>query len=447
MAKKVRHLQGLMRKIGEVDVADRELLERFRRPFGELSSDHRLELYRWLAGEVEVDPKRAQRPIEAALGASEGDRAEWHARVRDLRAAVASPRLRALGNLINTTGGMKLLLEMRADVLEAQRQGERGLGVLEDDIAFLLNRWCQHGFLFLEEVNLKSSFQTIRFLKEREMVHPMVSLEEMGQRLGVDRMCFALYHVVMPDEPVVFIEVALSRGLIRSIHDIIDDSPADRKPVKSPDTAVFYSINNTQIGLAGLGLGKVLIVRVTEALRERRPSLKTFATLSPITGFWPRYLRPILEGSAGDGFTLDRPEVVKRVAPKSMEAIVERYRELGGDCSDEADVLREILAGRDWLEDEVFRDALCKPLVDVAHVYLTKEKDARGKPLNPVAGFHLGNGATLSRHNVNYAANTTARGLEDSCGLMANYVYSEKALAPIGRAVRSLLPWGRGGGS
>jgi hypothetical protein len=342
---------------------------------------------------------------------------------------------------------MKLLLEMRADILEAQRQGERGLGVLEDDIAFLLNRWCQHGFLFLEEVNLDSSFQTIRFLKEREMVHPMVSLEEMGQRLGADRMCFALYHVVMPEEPVVFIEAALSRGLIRSIHDIIEDRPIERKPVKSPDTAIFYSINNTQIGLAGLGLGKVLIVRVTEALRERQPSLTTFATLSPIPGFWPRYLRPILEGSSDGGFALDRTEVVKRVAPKTMEAIVDRYRELGGEGSDEAEVLREILSRQEWIEDPVYRDALGKPLVDVAHVYLTKEKDARGKPLNPVAGFHLGNGATLSRQNVNYAANTTPRGLEDSCGLMANYVYSEKALAPIGRAVRSLLPWGRRGRS
>ena len=394
-----------------------------------------------------MDRRRARGPIEAALGAPEGDRAEWHARLRDLRAAVASPRLWALGNLINMTGGMKLLLEMRAEVLEAQRRGEPGLGVLEDDIAFLLDRWCQHGFLFLEEVNLKSPFQTIRFLKEREMVHPMVSLEEMSHRLGVDRMCFALYHVVMPDEPVVFIEVALSRGLVRSIHEIIDDPHSERKPVKSPDTAIFYSINNTQIGLAGLGLGKVLIVRVTEALRERRPSLTTFATLSPITGFWPRYLRPILEGSGAAGFTLDRSEVVRRVGAKAMESIVERHRELGGEPADEAAVLCSVLSGEEWIADPVLRDALRRPLVDLAHFYLTKETDLRGKPLNPVGGFHLGNGATLSRQNVNFAANTTPRGLEDSCGLMANYVYSEKALAPIGRAVRSLLPWGRRGRS
>jgi malonyl-CoA decarboxylase len=444
MAKKVAQLRGLMRKIGAADGADRELLERFRRTFVELPPEHRLELYRWLASEFEVDRRRVQGPIKAALDAPEGDRVEWHARVRELRAAVASPRLRALGDLINMTGGMKLLLEMRADVLDAQRQGERGLGVLEGDIAFLLNRWCQHGFLFLEEVNLDSSFQTIRYLKEREMVHPMVSLEEMGQRLGVDRLCFALYHVVMPTEPVVFIEVALSRGLVRTIHDIIDDREHERTPVKSPDTAVFYSINNTQIGLAGLGLGRVLIARVTEALRERWPSLATFATLSPIPGFWPRYLQPILDGSA-DGFARDRGAIVDRMPAKAMEAVLERHRELGGGDAEAPEVLLSVLSRRGWIEDAVFREALRKPLVDAAHFYLTKEKDARGKPLNPVAGFHLGNGATVARKNVNYAANTTQRGLEDSCGLMANYVYSEKALAPIGRAVRSLLPWGRRG--
>ena len=169
MAKRVGQLRSLMRKVGAADGADRDLLERFRRTFVELSPEHRLEFYCWLAGEFEVDRRRVRGSLEAALDAPEGDRAEWHARVRELRAAVASPRLRALGELINMTGGMKLLLEMRADILEAQRQGERGLGVLEGDIAFLLNRWCQHGFLFLEEVNLESSFQTIRYLKEWEM--------------------------------------------------------------------------------------------------------------------------------------------------------------------------------------------------------------------------------------------------------------------------------------
>jgi hypothetical protein len=270
----------------------------------------------------------------------------------------------------------------------------------------------------------------------------MVGLEEMGQRLGEDRMCFALYHVAMPHEPVVFIEVALSRGLLRSIHDVIHDREGERQPLKAPDTAIFYSINNTQNGLAGLGLGKVLIARVTEALRERHPSLTTYSTLSPIPGFWSRYLRPILEGR-DDRFKIKCADVMQKISAKAQQAIMMRYRDLGGEDADFAAVLLAILSRPAWIEDSVFPGQLRKPLVDLAYTYIAEEKDTRGRPLNPVAGFHLGNGARVAKSNVNFAANTSQRGLEESCGLMVNYIYSKKALLPIGRAVRSLLPWGR----
>jgi hypothetical protein len=269
------------------------------------------------------------------------------------------------------------------------------------------------------------------------------SLEEMGQRLGSDRMCFALHHVAMPEEPVVFIEVALSRGLIRSIHDVIDEPDDDRSPIKTPDAAIFYSINNTQNGLAGLGLGKVLIFRVTEALRERRPTLKTFATLSPIPGFWPRYLRPILEGR-DQKFKLKRSDAVDAVPAKSRDVLAGRLRELGGSGGDPAETLVQILVRPDWIEDPLFTKLLRKPLSDLAFHHIAVEKDARGKPLNPVAGFHLGNGAKVSRASVNFAANRSERGVSESCSLMVNYVYSQRALAPIGRALRSLLPWSTG---
>jgi hypothetical protein len=254
-------------------------------------------------------------------------------------------------------------------------------------------------------------------------------------------MCFALYHVAMPKEPVVFIEVALSRGLLRSIHDVIDQSAGARRSVKSPDTAIFYSINNTQNGLAGLGLGKVLIARVTEALREKHPSLKTYSTLSPIPGFWPRYLLPILEGR-DDRFAIKQADVVQKFPNKAQHAILSRFRDLGGTGDEFAAALLAVLARPAWIEDSVFPQYFRKPLVDLAYTYIAEEKDKRGRPLNPVAGFHLGNGARVARSNINFAANTSPRGLEESCGLMVNYVYSQKALAPIGRAVRSLLPWG-----
>jgi hypothetical protein len=253
-------------------------------------------------------------------------------------------------------------------------------------------------------------------------------------------MCFALYHAVMPEEPVIFIEVALSHGLLRSIHDVIGER--DGPPEKSPDTAIFYSINNTQNGLSGLGLGQVLIVRVTESLRRRHPSLETFATLSPIPGVWGRYLQPILEGR-GDGFVLDRNRVLERFTSKARNALLAHHRTGGGDGEDLASALAEILSRPNWIDDPVLRRLLRKPLIDIAHTYLSEETDARGRPLNPVAGFHLGNGASVARANVNFAANTSKRGLEESCGLMVNYVYAEGALAPLGRAFRSLVPWGR----
>ena len=442
MKKRVRQVAELARRIASGDGADRNLLERFRRRCGELSVDNRLQLFRWLAAEFEVDRAQIEDPISGVRAASEDDRITWNERVRELRKAIASPRQRVFANLITTTGGLEFVLELRAEVLEPQRQGEVGLEPLEEDIAHLLNRWCQHGLLFVEEIDLGSPYKTIQFLKDREMVHPMVSLEEMGQRLGEDRMCFGLHHVVMPEEPVVFIEVALSRGLLRSIHDVIDDPQGERAPISSPDTAIFYSINNTQNGLAGLGLGKVLILRVTEALRERHPSLTTFATLSPIPGFWPRYLKPILEGD-DQRFGLSRSEVVDRIPDKAQQSLANRNRELGGEANDIAVVLQEVLTRPDWVDDQVFRRHLKKWLTEIAYFYISEETDARGKPLNPVAGFHLGNGATVSRANINFAANTSPRGLEESCGLMVNYVYSQKALTPIGRAFRALLPWSR----
>jgi hypothetical protein len=442
MKKKVRQVAELASSAFSGETTDRSRLERYRQRYAELTPNQRRELFHWLSDEFEISLEQIEGPLARMRSASELDRIAWNENVRELRKAVASPRQRLLEGLINTTGGMEFVLALRAEVLDAQRNGEVGLEALEEDIAHLLNRWCQHGLLFLEEIDFASSFETIKFLKDREMVHPMVGLEEMGQRLGEDRMCFALYHVVMPEEPVVFIEVALSRGLLRSIHDVIEESGGARRPVKSPDTAIFYSINNTQNGLAGLGLGKVLIARVTEALHERHPSLKTYSTLSPIPGFWPRYLRPILEGR-DERFKIKRTDIFKKIPVKAQQAILSRYSDLRGEKDDLAEALLEVLERPAWIEDSVFRQSLQKPLIDLAYAYIAEEKDARGRPLNPVAGFHLGNGAQVARSNVNFAANTSPRGLAESCGLMVNYVYSQKALGPIGRAVRSLLPWGR----
>ena len=444
MARKVRQLVDLLREIGTDGESVAESSERFGRGYGDLPSERRRELFEAASRELELPPGQVVPHLKRALDSASGDGEEWPDRLDELRVALRSPRRRALERLAQSAGGMKLLVEMRAEILDLERAGHSGLDLLEGEIADLLNGWFSQGFLFLEEIDRRSSFSKIQYLKERELVHPMVQLDEMGRRLGDDRMCFALYHVVMPDEPVVFIEVALSRGLIRSVHDIIDDTQVDRDPVTDPNTAIFYSINNTQNGLAGLGLGRVLLTRVTEALGERHRGLQCFATLSPMPGFRDRYLLPVLRDEEHP-FALSRDELVDRISDRGRRRILDRAGRTAEteDVAEIALALHDLLAGTTWIEDRGLVRSLRRPLSEIAHVYLTRETDARGRPLNPVARFHLGNGATLPRANVNFGANRTRRGLEESCGLMANYVYSVGTFQQIGRTVRSLLPWGR----
>jgi hypothetical protein len=315
------------------------------------------------------------------------------------------------------------------------------LDPLEEELAHLFNSWFQHGFLFLQEVTRDSPFRQIRFLKDHDMVHPMASLEEMGNRLGEDRRCFALYHRAMPEEPVVFIEAALTRGIARSIHDIIREGDTSEGTKAQPDTAIFYSINNTQNGLAGLGLGKVLIFQVVDAIKRADPRIKTFSTLSPITGFWPRYLKPILEGKKNT-FEMTTERVEKTFTVRARRSLMDTYSQRSGrSTADFRSALLEILSSGNWIEDPDLSVHLQKPLTEITHFYVTQERNRHGKPVNPVANFHMGNGATATRKNINFGANRSERGLADSCGMMVNYVYSRTWLQQIGRTMQSWLPW------
>jgi hypothetical protein len=265
------------------------------------------------------------------------------------------------------------------------------------------------------------------------MVHPMASLEEMGNRLGEDRRSFALYHRAMPEEPIVFIEAALTRRIPTSIHEILDGSRGGAE--SRPDTAIFYSINNAQNGLVGLGLGKLLIYQVVELIKRDRPLVQTFATLSPAPGLLARYLKPILAGSDAP-FKMKRRELLRLFPESARQKVLARAasRDLG-------DALAEVLSDPRWIEDRALAKELKKPLTRIAFFHLTEEKDAAGKPLNPVAGFHLGNGARLGARHVYFAANRTERGVLDSCGIMVSYVYSSTWLHELQRSVSSVLPW------
>ncbi|MCU0580111.1 MAG: malonyl-CoA decarboxylase [Desulfobacterota bacterium] len=413
--------------------------EKFQKRYTALDPEDRASFFEAL-GTAFLLAKKDLLPDLQRLVADPDDRSEsWQRGVIALRRKIASPYRQVFAPFLNLPGGLKFLLDFRIDLLAAQRQHSLHLAAIDEDLTDLFNTWFQQGLLVLQGISQESPYHQIRFLKDHDLVHPMASLEEMGRRLGADRRCFALYHQALPREPVVFIEVALTRGLARSIHEIIQEerSPSGR----APDTAIFYSINNTQNGLAGLGLGKVLIFQVVEALRKDHPGIKTYATLSPIPGFRDRYLEPVLRGEKGD-FAFTRQRLEDFFPEKLRSRIREEVRKLTGrETEDWPQALLGAVSRPNLLEDKDLVKLIREPLTAIAYFYLTREKNRRGRPLNPVAGFHLGNGATVSLKHIHFGANRSPKGWAESYGLMVNYIYSQTWLQQIGRTMKRVLPW------
>lgn len=439
--KKIKELIARLGEIGARQEGSVEGLLEFQEQYGSLPAEDRVFFFETLLRTFTIPKKTLVPDIQDLLAADDEEPGSWYRRMNDLRRKMESPLRQIFAQFINLPGGLKSLLDFRADLLVAQRQSAIHLEILDEEIAYLFNVWFQHGFLVLEEITQESSYRQIRFLKDHDLVHPMANLEEMARRLGDDRRCFALYHRALLQEPVVFIEVALTRGLARSIHDILGEAAAPVARTRLPDTAVFYSINNTQNGLAGLGLGKVLIFQVVEALKKDHPTIRTFATLSPLPGFWEKYFKALLNGR-DTAFVLKK-ERVSEFFPEKVRPLVlaEVQRISGSKNGDWLELLGQVLDRERWIDHQPLEDLLRKPLTRIAYFYLTQERDPQGKPLNPVAGFHLGNGATVQPHHVHFGANRSPRGLTESCGLMVNYIYSQTWLYQIGRTVKGLLPW------
>jgi hypothetical protein len=440
-ARRIDDLVALLGRIQALRDPSPRLLRRFRGQYDELRGEEKNAFFDRLIREMETRREDIQEPLAAVLQATGADPTEWSRILTGLRRSMESPRLRAFRRFLNSPGGLGFLLGLRADVLLAQRDSALDLEPLDEELAHLFDTWFQQGFLFLQEITQESPYRQIRFLKEHEMVHPMAKLEEMGSRLGEDRRCFALYHRTMPEEPVVFVEVALTRGVARSIHEILLADGDRPRAGGRPDTAIFYSINNTQTGLAGLGLGKVLIFQVVDAIQKDDHRIKTFATLSPIPGLWGRYLRPILEGH-DEPFALKRARLGEFFPEKARQQLIERGGgRRPGETSDFPSALAQVLSEPGWIDDPACVRLLQKPLTEIAYFYLTREKNSLGQLRDPVANFHVSNGARVDARNVNFRANRSERGLRESCGMMVNYVYSTSWLGGIQRTMRSLLPW------
>ncbi len=417
--------------IRKKDVDVNKVFEEAKGLYETLEKSEKENFFRVVIDRMEVLPDDLQ-PLLKTLAACRPNDPSWPHLISQLRTLAYSPRLDVFKKISLSPGGLKFLLDFRGDLLSISRRTALNLKPLDSDIVFLFEMWFQEGFLYLEEITLNSAYGQIALIKDRDLVHPMAGIEEMGRRLGKDRRCFALYHRLMPYEPIIFIEVALTRGIARSMAEIMAE-PENRPGETRADTAVFYSINNTQNGLVGLGMGKMLIGKVVEYLKTENKKLKNFVTLSPIPGFWNGYLKPLLEGK-DDGFSLKQDDVMDYFPKKAAAKLLEREGEESITSNGFCKVLLSILSREGWVRDEGLKKDLKSPLCRIAYHYIAEEKTSRNKPRNPVAGFHLGNGAAVTEKNVHFLANPSPKGLRESCGIMVNYIYTSSWLGQIRRS-------------
>ena len=356
-----------------------------------------------LAREVHVDRDRVESAVADWQRAGTDDEKQ-HAE-RRLRVALRTPRFTLYKQFTALPDGVKFLVDLRAEVLEFRKQDEL-LGVLEAELKSLLLSWFDLGFLELQRIEWDSPASVLEKLIEYEAVHRIHDWEDMKNRLESDRRCFGFFHPGMPNEPLIFVEVALVSGMADNVQSLLDTSA----PIIDPDTAdaaIFYSISNAQKGLAGISFGDFLIKRVVDLLAGEFKGLKTFATLSPVPGF-RRWLMAKLDALQDDADLLTPAE------SKKLAALVP-------DDAEHNNALRLALETEGWHNNADMAAALEAPLTRLCAQYLVNDKRDTGFASNPVAHFHLSNGARVER--LNWLADSSDNGLSSSAGMMVNYLY------------------------
>ncbi|MBT8396817.1 MAG: malonyl-CoA decarboxylase, partial [Gemmatimonadetes bacterium] len=370
-----------------------------------LNETGRSEFLRMLAQDFDLEAAAVKKAL-ADLNAAKTSGARRKAR-QALVQATDPPRTTILTRFNALPQGVKFLVDLRADLLPLVK-GDAVLASLDDDLKGLLASWFDVDFLQLRRIswNTASGALLEKFMAY-EAVHPVESWEDLKNRLDHDRRYFAFFHPRMPDEPLIFLEVALVRGMAGNIQELLDPSAPVGDPRKA-DTAIFYSISNAQKGLAGISFGGFLIKRVVDELAQEFPGLRTFATLSPLPGF-----RKWLEGGLRKDEGLFRPAEIKQT--RKWVAEEETNQWFGG-------VLRDAL----WREDKGIERAVKTALLRLAARYLTAESRSGGGALDPVAHFHLSNGATVER--LNWEADVSEKGMKQSAGIMVNYLYNSRRI-------------------
>jgi malonyl-CoA decarboxylase len=371
----------------------------------QLSSAQRALFLNFLAEEFQADHKKL------ADAATEYLKTPSPATAARLAQAAEPPRQELLRRMNMAEGGTAALISLRKDIPFLLKEYP-ALSALDADLRHLLTSWFNPGFLELRQISWQSPASILEKLIAYEAVHEIKGWDDLRRRLASDRRCFAFFHPALPEEPLIFVEVALVKGLSASVRALLEHDQSDAvQPAKKDqaDTAIFYSISNCQDGLRGISFGNFLIKQVVEILSAELPELKTFSTLSPVPGF-RRWLENELGAAKLAGFRWDANEW------KSLEAA-----HPGARADNAADSLGAALKIAGWEHDAKLAEALTPILLRLCALYLTDTQNRDKKSMDSVARFHLGNGARLER--INWMANPEARGMRESWGIMVNYLY------------------------
>jgi malonyl-CoA decarboxylase len=377
-----RLAEALLSERGEASgaVVAHELHESLRT----LGADDRLTFHRFLATGFEPNAKALRAAAEAYLAEPTPEGAARLAEAAD------PPRQELLRRMNLSPGGTSALVAMRKEISTRLREAPE-LMLLDADLKHLFASWFNRGFLELRRIDWQTPAAVLEKLIAYEAVHEIQGWDDLRRRLESDRRCFGFFHPALPGEPLIFVEVALVEGLASSIQTLLAPGgveEAARGRAAHADTAIFYSISNCQDGLRGVSFGNFLIKQVVEELKAELPQLTRFSTLSPVPGF-----RRWLE------------------------------KRLGADGSEAAALAPLMTDG--WWQNMAISEALRQPLMRLCGTYLTDRSNPKA-PIDPVARFHLGNGARLER--VNWLGNVAQRGIKESYGIMVNYLYGTETI-------------------
>jgi malonyl-CoA decarboxylase len=368
--------------------------------YAKASAEQRRDCWLLMSEQFAPDPKKLK-AVRDHYESAQGTPEEGQAEIK-LRKALVSPRTRLLQRFAVFPEGMRFLIDLRAELLPQLKTDNRLLA-LDAELENLFSTWFDVAFLELRRISWDSPASLLEKLIKYEAVHDIRSWTDLKNRLDRDRRCYGFFHPRLDGEPLIFVEIALMDEMADAITPLLDEAAA-ATDVNKATTAIFYSISNTQAGLRGVSFGDSLIKRVVETLKSEFPKLKTFATLSPIPGLRPWVAKNV-------GAMLERLPARQRA---------ELARALGAEPSAEA-----LLAAFERPIDLDAKSPMRLMLMRSAAQYLGRELH-EGKPLDPVARFHLGNGARIER--LNWAGDPSTKGLKQSYGLMVNYLYDPKKL-------------------